>query len=319
MSLIIIKEKNHLIPNKDYLNGCKNEYGNMISFAYAFGGKIHVNKYNNFDYFYDDLINEANKDTSLIVMFSKNQRKDNFPLEISVQQNERSFYHTENDVIFSEEDFKENFKLTSSLVGFNFNKYRNLFEMINNIKSTVILNKSGNISFFGYWFEANDVKTSAVLKQYKIEKEIIRKYNDKELMVNRCMFCFSKDGLSFINGFATVCKNCEKQLNTFKCCNCQNIYSGYFYNYCNICNNCFFKRQVSTKALYVMHHYEFIDEFTTDVRKRYLMSNFTKDETRKSAIINTNLDNKEYFETMGNKHFKKIKEKLFNYLQTPLE
>lgn len=286
MNLIIIKDKNNKLPNKDFLNLCYSQYGSFISFAYNFKSNIHVNKnYSDFDYFCEDLYKEADENGSVIILFSNDSKNadkiDNcFPLTISEEQTQKCFFKTIQPIIFCEDNLKtNNSEVIKQFVGFDFIKYNSLFDMVSNHQSSVILNNDGSIITLGYWLENNNLKLSSIVKEKDENKDlkenirsIMKQENQKQfdltksfishlslsgIKQEKCLYCDNNNNLDVVNNIITLCERCQQRLNTFKCTGCQRLFTGIFYHYPNICSECFYKQPIIKEVLYALHSIAF--------------------------------------------------------------
>jgi len=288
MNLIIIKKKDQPFPNKEFLKLCYNEYSAFMGFAYSFNFKIHINKnYSDFEYFYDDLCKEADENSNVVILFSKDIKNsdhiDNcFPLTISDKQSQKCFLKTENPVIFCENNFnKDNSEILKEFVGFDFEKHSSLFNMISNYQSAVILKKDGSLIELGYWLEHDKLKVSSIVKDDKKEnnakinekiKLLVEKQNNNQFDVSKsfishllldgikketCFYCDNSEKLDVVNNIITLCERCQQRLNVFKCVNCNRLFTGLFYHYSNICSECFYNQPIIKEILFAMHSVSF--------------------------------------------------------------
>lgn len=278
MSFILIKDKMDQKPQKEYLEQLARLFGYNISFAYNHKNKNYVNNnYNNFDRFYEDYYHEVEEKDVLILSFSK--KNDTAPFAIAKEQKNKSYYYTDDTIIFFEET-NELAKNISELEGFDMEKYSELIEMITDPSSIVTLNNNGDINCLGVWFEKDNYRMSSEPKYnvFEIVRNKIRKFlnpvlkNETVTLRNTCLYCGSQKGLMVVNNFATICKKCQDVLNVFECTECKNHFTGCFHLYPNVCNFCYHNNEISTNLLYVMHSVEFSSLMNNNSKKQRIDS-----------------------------------------------
>lgn len=283
MSFIIVKEKDNNLPEKDFLNLCYKKFGSTVSFAYNFNEKICVNKnYNNFEYFCEDFYNEVLNKCSAIISFenSKEKTDDNFPLIISDTQSKKLFFKTSKDIIFCENNFKNNnTDILKHFIDFDFNNYSFLFNMISNYKKSIIIKCNGELIYLGNWKKRNNLVFSELIENIDSEREemcnlfdylhnVFDENKDNILRFNknisseyikykRCLYCEKDDNLDVVNNVVTLCNCCKERLNVFKCNKCNKLFTGIFFHYNNICSECFYNQPIINEVLYALHSVTF--------------------------------------------------------------
>lgn len=277
MSFIVIKDKKSPNPNDDFLRRCFEIFGKNVSFSYSFNEENYVFKnYTDLDLFLNELKKDFMEEIPVIFIFQNKIEEKQFPLSISSEQIDCDVFKTKDQIIFCEKNLEGgNESVLKKLVGFDFKKHISIFDMIVPKNNSVILNNNGEYVKTGLWLQKNKYHVSGLLSEIKSNESIFtEKPNEKTNYLNfsilkrkteTCLYCESKENLEIIDEIITVCKDCSRKLNSFKCGICKRVFCGLFYNYPNICSECNQSFSISKISIFAIHSVKFK---TMDEQKR---------------------------------------------------